>query len=137
MTRRADALSAILCGHALRRTAAANPACQSSELRESPVAFPLNSDDFLFDAEIIAQAYAAGFRIAEIAVPTRYFAEASSVNFRRSCQYGLGTLALLVRYWLHRRGLWRQAQFRRAGSDARLDLVRPIALDFDPGDSGG
>ena len=101
------------------------------------VAFPLNSDDFLFDAEIIAQAYAAGFRIAEIAVPTRYFAEASSVNFRRSCQYGLGTLALLVRYWLHRRGLWRQAQFRRTGADVRLGLVRPIALDFDPGDSAG
>ena len=54
-----------------------------------------NSDDFVFDQELIAQVVAAGMadRIGEIAVPTRYFAEASSVGFRRSVVYGLSTLA--------------------------------------------
>jgi glycosyltransferase involved in cell wall biosynthesis len=59
-----------------------------------------NSDDFVFDQELVGQVVRAGFRIGEIAVPTRYFAEASSVNFRRSVVYGLGTLKTLL---AHRR----------------------------------
>src|SRR5688500_15330141 len=54
-----------------------------------------NSDDFVFDQELVGQVVRAGFRIAEIPVPTRYFAEASSVNFRRSVIYGLSTLRTL------------------------------------------
>src|SRR5919201_5725716 len=50
------------------------------------------SDDFVFDQEFVAQVVAAGFRIGEVPVPTRYFAEASSVNLRRSVVYGVGTL---------------------------------------------
>src|SRR5664280_117289 len=62
-----------------------------------------NSDDFVFDQELIAQVVAAGgFRIGEIAVPTRYFEEASSVGFRRSVVYGLSTLRVLARFVLHR-----------------------------------
>jgi hypothetical protein len=64
--------------------------------------FLLNSDDFVFDSQIIAQTVAFGFKIAEIAVPTRYFKEASSVNFRRSVVYGLATLSTLVAYLLDR-----------------------------------
>jgi glycosyltransferase involved in cell wall biosynthesis len=63
-----------------------------------------NSDDFVFDQELIAQVVAAGLRrrIGEIAVPTRYFEEASSVGFRRSVVYGLSTLRVVARYLLHR-----------------------------------
>ena len=63
-----------------------------------------NSDDFVFDQELISQVVAAGLvgRIGEIAVPTRYFDEASSVGFRRSVVYGLSTLRVVVRYLLHR-----------------------------------
>ncbi|WP_217352382.1 glycosyltransferase family 2 protein [Candidatus Viridilinea mediisalina] len=75
------------------------------------VPFLLNSDDFVFDSEMIAQAVLYGFRIGEIAVPTRYFEEASSVNFQRSVIYGLATLNVLRRTMLHRMGLRRYRQF--------------------------
>ena len=62
-----------------------------------------NSDDFVFDQELVAQVVAAGgFRIGEIAVPTRYFEEESSVGFRRSVVYGLSTLRVVARFLLHR-----------------------------------
>jgi hypothetical protein len=57
-----------------------------------------NSNDFVFDQELVGQVVRAGFGIAEIGVPTRYFAEASSVNFRRSVVYGLSTLRTLARH---------------------------------------
>jgi glycosyltransferase involved in cell wall biosynthesis len=68
------------------------------------IPYRLNSDDFVFDQELIAQVVAAGLRhrIGEIAVPTRYFAEASSVGLRRSVVYGLSTLRVVARYMLHR-----------------------------------
>ena len=56
------------------------------------------SDDFVFDQEILVSAVYSGFRIGEIAVPTRYFPNASSINFRRSVQYGLETLFALAKY---------------------------------------
>ncbi len=75
----------------------------SRDLLET-IPYHLNSDDFVFDQELIAQVVAAGRRgrIGEIAVPTRYFEEASSVNFRRSVVYGLSTLRVVGRYLLHR-----------------------------------
>jgi glycosyltransferase involved in cell wall biosynthesis len=81
------------------------------------VPFLLNSDDFVFDTEMIAQAALFGFRIGEIAVPTRYFAEASSVNFRRSVVYGLATLRVMLRALLHRSGLRRTPQFSKRLAD--------------------
>jgi glycosyltransferase involved in cell wall biosynthesis len=77
------------------------------------IPFLLNSDDFVFDTEVIAQTVAFGFRVGEISVPTRYFAEASSVNFRRSVVYGLGTLAVMARYLLDRWGIRCSPQFRQ------------------------
>jgi glycosyltransferase involved in cell wall biosynthesis len=71
----------------------------------------MNSDNFIFDQEIIAQFVEAGARIAEVPVPTRYFPQASSASFVQSTVYGLSILALLVRVILHRSGLWRQRQF--------------------------
>jgi glycosyltransferase involved in cell wall biosynthesis len=75
------------------------------------IPFLLNSDDFVFDSQVIAQAAAFGFRIGEIGVPTRYFDEASSVNFRRSVVYGLATLWTLARYLAHKWGLAKVPQF--------------------------
>ena len=73
------------------------------------IPYQLNSDDFVFDQELIAQVVAAGMtdRIGEIAVPTRYFEEASSVGLRRSIVYGLATLRVVARYLLHRMRLRR------------------------------
>ncbi|HON19418.1 MAG TPA: glycosyltransferase family 2 protein [Salinivirgaceae bacterium] len=61
------------------------------------------SDDFVFDNQIIAQLFNAGFEIAEITCPTKYFEEASSINFVRSIKYGMGVMSVSFRYWLHRR----------------------------------
>lgn len=83
----------------------------SRQLLET-IPFLLNSDDFVFDTEVIAQAVAFGFRIGEIAVPTRYFAEASSVNFRRSVVYGLSTLRVMFRYLLHKTAIRPARQFQ-------------------------
>ncbi|MCY0878158.1 MAG: glycosyltransferase family 2 protein [Firmicutes bacterium] len=61
-----------------------------------------NSDDFVFDNQMIAQALAAGFKLGEISCPTRYEPESSSINFRRSVVYGLGVLQTAIQYRLHR-----------------------------------
>lgn len=63
------------------------------------------SDDFVFDNQMIAQALYAGARIGEISCPTRYFDEASSINFRRSVTYGFGVIETAMRYRLARSGL--------------------------------
>ena len=68
-----------------------------------------NSDDFVFDNEMLVQAVAFGFRIGEVSCPTKYFPEASSINFRRSVRYGLGVLGTAGKYLLQRSGL---AKFR-------------------------
>ena len=72
----------------------------------------MNSDGFIFDQEIIAQAVAAQLRIAEIAVPTRYFPEASSASFGQSTVYGLKILSLVTKYTLARLGLASGRQFQ-------------------------
>jgi hypothetical protein len=77
------------------------------------IPFLLNSDKFLFDTEVIAQSVAFGFRIGEIPVPTRYFAEASSVDFINSVVYGLGTLWTMLKFALDRLGLAKFDQFHK------------------------
>lgn len=72
-----------------------------------------NSDDFVFDNELLAQVLVAGCAVGEISVPTKYFAEASSINFPRSVQYGLGVLRTSVLGFLARSGLHRHALFRK------------------------
>src|SRR5207249_1708480 len=74
-----------------------------------------NSDDFVFDQQLIGQAVRAGFRIGEIPVPTRYFAEASSVGFRRSVSYGLSTLGVVVNHLVLLARLRAVASRRQAG----------------------
>jgi len=74
------------------------------ELLEA-VRFDLNSDDFVFDNQFLAQALMADARIGELSCPTRYSHDSSSINFRRSAIYGIGVLRTSVQYWCHARGL--------------------------------
>jgi glycosyltransferase involved in cell wall biosynthesis len=78
------------------------------------IPFQRNSDDFVFDTQFLVQAVHFGFRIGDVPVPSRYFAEASSINFSRSVRYGLGTLGALGRFVLQRVGLARLEVFERA-----------------------
>lgn len=71
-----------------------------------------NSDDFVFDSQLLAQAVHFGFEIGDVPVPCRYMPEASSINFRRSMKYGLQTLGVVGRFWLHKLRLWRSDLFR-------------------------
>jgi glycosyltransferase involved in cell wall biosynthesis len=86
----------------------------SKELLET---LPLleNSDDFVFDNQMIAQAVMFGFRIGEISCPTKYFEEASSINFKRSVQYGLGVLATTASFVAHKWGIRRAPRFAKSG----------------------
>jgi glycosyltransferase involved in cell wall biosynthesis len=83
------------------------------------------SDDFVFDNQMIAQAAWHGFRIGEISCPTKYFAEASSINFKRSCIYGLGVLRTAVDYRLSRWKL-KQPRLYQPTIDARLPAAVPV-----------
>jgi glycosyltransferase involved in cell wall biosynthesis len=74
-----------------------------------------NSDDFVFDNEMLAQAVYFGFRIGEISCPTKYFDDASSINFRRSIKYGFGVLATSLNFLLQKWGISQSRLFRRAG----------------------
>ena len=74
-----------------------------------------NSDDFVFDNQMLAQILWHGFTIAEVSCPTKYFAEASSINLRRSIRYGLGCLGTGLRFRLARLGLAGCRLFPRAG----------------------
>lgn len=71
------------------------------------VPFLRNSNDFVFDTEMIFQAHCFGFHFAEVSVSTRYFNEASSISLRGSIKYGLQTLGVAARYLIHRLGLRR------------------------------
>lgn len=98
-----------------------------------------NSDDFVFDNQMVAQAVMFGFRIGEISCPTKYFEEASSINFRRSVKYGLGVLGTTAEFVAHKWGIRRtprygasgrrvtQRQDREAGHYTELQPERGIA----------
>ncbi len=90
--------------------------------REVLLALPLleDSDDFVFDNEVLAQVIYFGFRIGEISCPARYFEEASSINFRRSVRYGFGVVATSLKFALQKSGLMRFRIFKETGR--KLDL---------------
>ena len=75
------------------------------------VNFEANSENFVFDNEIIVQMILKGFRFREIPVTTRYSYDCSSVNFGQSCVYGLSILNTIVKYFVHRSGIYRYKQF--------------------------
>jgi len=93
-----------------------------------------DSDDFVFDNQMIAQAVMFGFRIGEISCPTKYFEEASSINFRRSIEYGLGVLATTLSFVAHRTGMRRIPLFSEKGR--KLTQERYLQHTRPPGGTG-
>jgi hypothetical protein len=77
------------------------------------ICFETNSDDFIFDNQLLAQIFLQGYEIAEITCPTRYFDEASSINFSRSVQYGLGVMRVSLQYFLQKNGLASFSLFKK------------------------
>jgi glycosyltransferase involved in cell wall biosynthesis len=75
--------------------------------------FSHNSDDFVFDNEMIGQIFMNGYEIAEVTCPTKYFEEASSINFKRSMKYGRGVLRVSIAYRLHKWGLIKSKLFNK------------------------
>ena len=75
------------------------------------IPYELNSNDFVFDSQFLAQAVYFGFKLGDIPVPVRYFDEASSINFRRSVTYGLATLGTVGGYWLNQMKLSKSPLF--------------------------
>jgi glycosyltransferase involved in cell wall biosynthesis len=76
------------------------------------IPFELNSDDFVFDSEVLAEVSAFGFRVGEIPIPCRYFSEASEINFWRSTLYGLQTIWICWKFLLHKIFKKEFAQFK-------------------------
>ena len=85
-----------------------------------------NSDDFIFDNEMLVQCLYFGYRVGEVSCPTKYFAEASSINFARSLKYGFGVLATSLKFWLQKRGLMRFRLFNPAGKTLLLNYFEPL-----------
>lgn len=75
--------------------------------------FMANSDDFVFDNQMLAQIFFAGYEIAEVTCPTKYFDEASSINFKRSVIYGLGVLRTSMQYRMQKWGMANHAYLRK------------------------
>jgi glycosyltransferase involved in cell wall biosynthesis len=85
-----------------------------------------NSDDFVFDNEILAQSIYFGYRIGEISCPTKYFEEASSINFSRSVKYGFGVLATMLKSKLQKVGIARYRLFSPTGRKLISDYYTPV-----------
>jgi len=92
-----------------------------------------NSDDFVFDNQMLAQCVMFGFRMGEVSCPTKYFPEASSINFRRSVQYGLGVVLTSVQFRLQKMGLAHFGIFNRKGRCLEPGLDAPY---YSPGIGG-
>jgi len=86
-----------------------------------------NSDDFIFDNEVLTQAVYFNYRIGEVSCPARYFAEASSIGFARSITYGLGVLKTSLKFRIQKMGLYNFAIFNPRGRKAALDYYEPVA----------
>jgi glycosyltransferase involved in cell wall biosynthesis len=113
------------------------------------VPFERNSDDFVFDNQILVQALAAGARIGELSCPTRYQADSSSINLTRSIRYGVGVLQTSVQYRLHQRRLRRYPYLdidparmlehpaEPAGPAGPRETAAPVAEDGQPAETAG
>lgn len=84
----------------------------SREVLES-INLEANSDDFVFDNQMLSQIIMANFPIGEVTCPTKYFDDASSINFRRSSIYGIGVLTTSLQHRLHKWGILRNARYKR------------------------
>jgi glycosyltransferase involved in cell wall biosynthesis len=88
-----------------------------------------NSDDFVFDNEVLAQCIFFNYRIGEISCPTKYFPEASSINFARSVKYGFGVLLTTLKLRLEKMGLARFRLFSPSGRKLMLNYYFPGSID--------
>ena len=97
--------------------------------RELLQALPLleNSDDFVFDNQMIAQAVMFGFRIGEISCPTKYFKEASSINFKRSMKYGIGVLITTAGFVGHKMGIVKLPRYDATGRKVMTEYYSAVA----------
>jgi len=80
-----------------------------------------NSDDFVFDNEMLTQCVFFGFRVGEVSCPTKYFAEASSISFQRSVKYGFDVLVTSLKFRMEKLGLWHSRLFSTEGK--KIDLA--------------
>jgi glycosyltransferase involved in cell wall biosynthesis len=103
----------LLCGAKLSEYHTGYRAFSAEVLRS--LSLEENSDDFVFDNQMLAQALFAGFEFGELSCPAAYFEEASSINFRRSLRYGMGVLAVSLQFFLQRHGLRHFPIFDRQG----------------------
>jgi glycosyltransferase involved in cell wall biosynthesis len=87
-----------------------------------------NSDDFVFDNQMIAQAVMFGFRIGEISCPTKYFEEASSINFKRSVEYGFGVLGTSFGFVANKWGLLNSPKYAKGGRKVNQQYYSPVEL---------
>ncbi len=92
-----------------------------------------NSDDFVFDNQMLAQCVYFGFRIGEVSCPTKYFKEASSINFRRSVKYGFGVLATTLQFALQRAGIIQLSRFSDKGHKLETELTSYYASKSEDG----
>lgn len=100
----------ILMGQKLSEYHTGYRAFSSDVLRK--IDYHANSDDFVFDNQMLAQIFYAGFDIAEVTCPTKYFPEASSINFSRSVKYGLGVLGTSLRYFFAKNRIYTSIIFK-------------------------
>jgi glycosyltransferase involved in cell wall biosynthesis len=94
------------------------------------IPFHNNSDDFVFDNELLAQIFYQGYEIGEITCPTKYFDDASSINFKRSLQYGAGVLRVSLQYALQKMGIARFSIFNAAVASEEAVLPSPMQQSY-------
>ncbi len=82
-----------------------------------------NSDDFVFDNQMLSQIFFAGYEIAEITCPTKYFKEASSINFRRSVKYGMGVLSTSIVHRLNKMGIMKSDIYTNSRDDVKSSIT--------------
>lgn len=82
-------------------------------------------DDFVFDNEMLALVAYHGYKIGELSCPTKYFPEASSINFARSCKYGLGVLAVSLKYFLAYTGIYKSKIFKKDAKKLNINTELP------------
>jgi glycosyltransferase involved in cell wall biosynthesis len=106
--------------------------------KEVLMALPLleNSDDFVFDNEMLAQCIYFGFRMGEVSCPTKYFEEASSINFRRSVTYGFGVLATTMKCRMQKMGATNFRMFNKTGRKLLLDYYAPVLTNHELPEAG-
>ncbi|MEO0895798.1 MAG: glycosyltransferase family 2 protein [Bacteroidota bacterium] len=85
-----------------------------------------NSDNFVFDNQMLAQIFFEGYEIAEITCPTKYFKEASSINFWNSVEYGMGVLGVSLQYFLQKLGIGKFKIFEKATAEEKAKLVKSM-----------